>query len=58
MGAVSHEGNQETVSSPDDKIILAASRAMSNIFLHSPQGVEKKEEIGFAPPPVVELRGY
>ena len=36
------KGNQETVASPDDKIIIAVSRRMSNIFLHFPQDVEKK----------------
>jgi hypothetical protein len=52
------KGSQETVASPNDKIILAATRRMSNIFLHFPEDVEKKEEIAFAPPAVVELRGY
>jgi hypothetical protein len=50
-GAVSHEENQETVVSPDNKIILAVSRTMSNIFLHFPQDVEKKAEIVFSPLP-------
>jgi hypothetical protein len=49
---------RETISCPDDKIILAARHGLSNIFLHFPQGIEKKEEIGFAARPVMELRGY
>lgn len=41
---------RKLIASPDDKIILAVSRGMSNIFLHSLQGVEKKEEMSFSPP--------
>lgn len=41
-------GVEETIAFPDDKIILTVSRSLSNIFLHSPQDVEKKEEIALS----------
>jgi hypothetical protein len=44
-------GIRKLVASPDNKIILAVSCGMSNIFLHLSQGIEKKGRNRlFAPP--------